>query len=1049
MIRNCGIMTAGAMALSGAALVAGGVLLPPGGAPPKSEPTLAQTSAESTRVRASSLLGKLPLQFIQNDGQVDPKVAYYARGGGSAMYFAQDGVYFSVRTDESPQRDALRLVPLNANTRPRIVGEDRQPGRVGHFVGKDSATWKSNIPTYGVVVYEEIYPGIDLKFYGTSRHMEYDLVVEPGADVSQIRFAFDGILGYRVTKQGALEVALSQGALVQQPPVAYQEINGRRVEVPAGFRVARTADEDATRVTYGFQLAAYDTTRPLVIDPVLTYATYLGGLGADSGFSIALDPAGDIYLAMSTDSVSFPTTSGAFDETYNGGTDVVVAKLDAASGNLVYATYIGGSGDEPLGVSTSVLVSTALTVDASGNAYLGGVTSSPNLPTTPGSWDPSYNGGDDAFVVKLNPAGSALVYATYLGGTGHEAGRSIAIDGTGSVYVTGGTESSDFPTTLGALDPTFNNGVLTGTDAYVAKLSPDGSQLAYSTFLGGADADDGFAVAVDAAGNAYVTGETTGSGFPTTPGAFDLSYNGGGIDAFVAKLNAAGSALTYSTYLGGNSFDASNPTNAIAVDSLGQAYVTGCTSSSDYPTTPGAFDQSLSTGCDVFVTKLSASGSALVYSTFIGGAGYDDAWGITLDAPGRATVTGFTEATDYPTTFGALSRVFGGGTRDAFVSTLDPSGRYLLYSTFLGGGGDEIGFGVVSDPGGALYVIGDTSSADFPSTPGALSPTYNGGAADAFVAKLESGVFANISTRAFVGTGTNVAVGGFIISGTGTKQVLLRGFGPTLSSFGISGALANPTLDLYWDNDNNPSTAAILVLTNNDWGTPLGACPAPVVVCGSPTDIQNTGLSANTYAPTNPNRGLDAALLLTLPPGTYTARLSGVSGGTGVGLIGVDDVDTTQTATLVNISTRAFVGTGTNVEVGGFIISGMAPKQVLLRGFGPTLASFGVSGALANPTLDLYWDNDNNPSTAAILVLTNNDWGTALGSCPAPAESCGTPADIANTGMSANTYAPTNPNRGLDAALLLTLPPGTYTARLSGVSNGTGVGLIGVDQIGP
>jgi probable HAF family extracellular repeat protein len=231
----------------------------------------------------------------------------------------------------------------------------------------------------------------------------------------------------------------------------------------------------------------------------------------------------------------------------------------------------------------------------------------------------------------------------------------------------------------------------------------------------------------------------------------------------------------------------------------------------------------------------------------------------------------------------------------------------------------------------------------------------------------------NISARAFVGTGSNAAVGGFMIGGTGTKQVLIRGFGPTLADFGITGALANPTLELYWDNDNNPSTPAILVLTDNDWGATLGSCPAPVVVCGSPTDIQNTGLSANTYAPTNPSRGLDAALLLTLPPGTYTARLSGVSGGTGVGLIGVDDVDANETARLINISTRAFVGTGANVEVAGFVISGTTDKQVLIRGFGPTLSSFGINGALANPALDLYLDDDNNPNTPAIFVLSNDD----------------------------------------------------------------------------
>ncbi len=305
----------------------------------------------------------------------------------------------------------------------------------------------------------------------------------------------------------------------------------------------------------------------------------------------------------------------------------------------------------------------------------------------------------------------------------------------------------------------------------------------------------------------------------------------------------------------------------------------------------------------------------------------------------------------------------------------------------------------------------------------------------------------NISTRAFVGTGSNVAVGGFIVTGTGTKQVLLRGFGPTLTSFGVAGAIANPTLNLEWDDDNNPNTSAILILSNNDWGTAVGSCPAPVASCGTPTDIFNTGMSADTYAPSNPNRGLDAAMLLSLPPGTYTARLSGVAGGTGVGLIGVDDVDTNQSATLINISTRAFVGTGSTVAVGGFIITGTGNKQVLLRSFGPTLTSFGVAGALGNPTLDLEWDDDNNPNTPAVLVLSNNDWETRLGWCAAPVVSCGTPQDIVDTGLSADTYAPSSPDRALDAALLLTLPSGTYTARLSGQGGGTGVGLIGVDEV--
>jgi len=312
-----------------------------------------------------------------------------------------------------------------------------------------------------------------------------------------------------------------------------------------------------------------------------------------------------------------------------------------------------------------------------------------------------------------------------------------------------------------------------------------------------------------------------------------------------------------------------------------------------------------------------------------------------------------------------------------------------------------------------------------------------------------AGRLANISTRAFVGTGSSAAVGGFIISGTGNKQVLIRGFGPTLSSFGITGALANPTLELSWDDDGNPVTAPLQLAVNDNWGTQAAPCNAPVVACGTPQDITNTGMSADTYAPSNPNRALDAALLVTLPPGLYTVSLSGVSNGTGVGLIGVDDVDTNQTATLVNISTRAYVGTGTDAAVGGFIISGTTNKQVLIRGFGPTLSSFGVSGALGNPTLELSWDNDGNPLTAPLQLAVNDDWGTPAAPCNAPVVACGTPQDIANTGMSADTYAPTNANRGLDAALLVTLPPGLYTVALSGVSNGTGVGLIGVDAVGP
>jgi len=305
----------------------------------------------------------------------------------------------------------------------------------------------------------------------------------------------------------------------------------------------------------------------------------------------------------------------------------------------------------------------------------------------------------------------------------------------------------------------------------------------------------------------------------------------------------------------------------------------------------------------------------------------------------------------------------------------------------------------------------------------------------------------NISTRGFVGINTDAMVGGFILGGNLPKQLLIRGFGPTLSSFGVTGVLANPILELSWDDDNNPLTAPIFLATNNNFETPVTTCNAPAV-CGTPTQIIATGKSANSYAPSNPNRNLDAALLVTLPPGAYTVSLQGVSNGTGVGLIGVDDTDGSTQPKLVNISTRGQVLTLDHIMIGGFIIgAGTGNKQVLVRGFGPTLSDFGLTGVLADPTLELYWDHDSNPLTTPILLATNDDFETAVTTCNAPAV-CGTPAQIIATGKSANTYAPSNPDRNLDAAILVTLPPGAYTVNVLGVNSVTGVGLVGIDELG-
>lgn len=478
------------------------------------------------------------------------------------------------------------------------------------------------------------------------------------------------------------------------------------------------------------QVGDYDRTRPLVIDPVLVYATYLGGSLADAGRRIAVDAAGNAYVTGATSSADFPTTAGAL-ATTSTRPEAFVTKLNPAGTALLYSTYLGGSGaDDGFDIA----------VDAAGNAYVTGITNSPDFPTTAGAFQATLAGGffGDAFVTKLNPTGSALVYSTYLGGTGANQGRGIAVDTAGSAYVTGRTESADFPTTAGAFDTTPNDTAF--GDAFVTKLNPAGSDLVYSTYLGGIGSDQGLGVALDAAGHAYVVGFTNSSDFPTTPGSHDRVLNNGvgfNADAFVTKLDPTGSALIYSTYLGGRSDDTGL---AIAVDAASSAYVTGGTQSDDFPTTFGAFDGVLGGNQDAFITKLDPAGAMLVYSTFLGGSFPDLGSDIKVDGAGRAHVTGNTGSVNFPTTADAFQATLAGGfSSDAFVTILDPTGTLLVYSTYLGGTGGDFGHGIALDAAGNTYVVGFTESADFPVTAGAFDTTL-GGLSDAFVAKIGENV---------------------------------------------------------------------------------------------------------------------------------------------------------------------------------------------------------------------------------------------------------------------------------------------------------------------
>src|SRR5882762_5108673 len=608
-------------------------------------PATAFPSKAVSDARSSESYGRLPLQFEANQGQAHKDVRFLSRGPGYGVYLtAGEAVLVLTRPDAkreargmSEPRDAppqakpvaLRMNLVGAARKPLVSGLDELPGKANYFIGRDQSKWRSNVPTYARVHYRGVYPGIDLVYYGNQRQLEYDFVIAPGADPTKIELGFKGADRLEIDA-GNLVLHVGGSEIRQHKPVIYQEIDGVRREIDGGYVL-----KGARRV--GFQLAAYDASRPLVIDPVvLSYSTYLGGAGNDYGSGIA--------------------------------------------------------------------------VDADCNDYVTGLASSVNFPTTAGSFQPIFGGSGDAFVTKLNPAGSAVVYSTYLGGSGHEHGEKLAVDAAGNAYVTGHTRSTDFPTTPGAFQ-TLAGG---SDDVFVTKLNSDGSGLVYSTYLGGSGIDFGLAIAVNAAGNAHVTGYTDSFNFPTTFGAFQRT-SGGGNDAFVTKLNPAGSGLVYSTYLGGSREDYGR---GIAVDESGNAYTAGSTDSINFPITPGAFQTLAGGSDDVFVTKLNSDGSGLVYSTYLGGSGIDFGLAIAVNAAGNAHVTGYTDSFNFPTTFGAFQRTSGGG-NDAFVTKLNPAGSGLVYSTYLGGSREDYGRGIAVDESGNAYTAGSTDSINFPITPGA------------------------------------------------------------------------------------------------------------------------------------------------------------------------------------------------------------------------------------------------------------------------------------------------------------------------------------------
>lgn len=617
---------------------------------------------------------------------------------------------------------------VGANSQAQVAGVEELPDKVNYFLSNDPTKWRTNVSTYAKVRYDDVYPGVDLVYYGNQQRLEYDFVVAPGVDPNAIRFTFAGADQVEVDAQGNLVLHTAGGPVRQHKPVVYQEVDGIRQEIAGGYVLTDTQH-------VGFQVAAYDHSQPLVMDPVLVYATYLGGSGSEGvgdGAAIAVDALGNAYVIGNTASTNFPTLNPV-QETFGGGGgvgDVFVATLNPSGTALVYATYLGGS-DQDRG--------RGIALDADGNAYVTGQTLSTNFPTA-NALQPVFGGGGgsgDAFVAKLDPTGSMLVYSTYLGGSGSDAGISVRVGGDGSAYVAGLAVSANFPVTMGAFQTVFaGSSTANFGDLFVAKLNPVGSALVYCTYLGGSKDEAVPRMPVDADGNAYITGVTVSPNFPVTPGAFQTTYSGDPADAFVTKLNAAGSALVYSTFLGGSARDVGH---AIVVDSAGFAYVTGQTHSANFPTTSDAVQTVFGGGTcgsepcsDGFVAKLDPTGTALIYSTLLGGNNADLSLGIAVDAAGNAYVSGQTQSSNFP--LGNAMQSSLSGTQDAFVAKLNGAGTALMFSSYLGGSGADLAMPIALDKDGNAYVAGNTSSTDFP-TKNPLQ-SASGGGQDAFIAKI-------------------------------------------------------------------------------------------------------------------------------------------------------------------------------------------------------------------------------------------------------------------------------------------------------------------------
>jgi hypothetical protein len=714
--------------------------------------SLAVSGADRTAPEEQAVMKKLAgisVPFVENRGQVgDDRVRYYARTFGGTLFVTESGemVYSLPYREKSERRDrdasrwvderakvnkargvSLRETLVGASVE-TIRGQGLSPSKVSYFRGNDRSRWQSGLVTYNTVSLGEVYPGIELALKAYGNNVEKLFTVKPHTDPGVIRMRIEGAKSICITTNDEMEAMTDLGPVHFTKPVAFQEIGGKRVDVPVQYALAQGTSD------YAFAVSEYDR----VIDPLLA-STFLGGSSRDLAQGIASDASGNVYVVGFTDVAGFPTTTGAYDESWNGNSDAFISKLSSDLTQLLASTLIGGSDDDE---------AQAITLDASGNVYLAGVTYSADFPVTAGAYQTTKKDSSsvlsEAFIAKLNGDLTQLLASTFLGGSSTKGvvktyygdlAYAITLDTSGNIYVAGITDSTDFPTTTGSYRESKNGGGTDYDDVFISKLNGNLTQLLASTYLGGSGHDRARTIALDNSGNIYVAGFTYSANFPTTGGVYDTAGHVSVThsDAFIAKLNGNLTQLLASTYLGGSM---SEVISSMALDASGNIYLAGFTYSTDFPTTTGAYDTSSNGNQDGFVSKMSGDMKQLTASTFLGGSGNDSVNSLALDAPGNVYLAGYTGSINYPTTSRAYDTALYNSI-DAFISKFNGDLTRLLSSTFLGGSAEDQASAIVVDAARNVYVTGWTQSTTFPTTVGAYDRSYQGGY-DVFVSKFDS-----------------------------------------------------------------------------------------------------------------------------------------------------------------------------------------------------------------------------------------------------------------------------------------------------------------------